>query len=257
MERELLYELIEEYGLKAIKLGTEYEEMSFNEMDYILDYASGRLPIYVKIGGVDARNDINTLLKMGVHCFIAPMVESAYALENFITTLQELTGSTYPIIKKGINLETITACCNLESLIGSPFFQDLDQVTLARSDFSKSMGLDADDRQVYSMMETMASRVRSTGKLIIVGGSINPKNSVEIVKRIAPDRIDTRMFIIDAKDEGRIWAGVKKCLILEKKIYQRMSYIFNYREGFIESLMKKIENRLNQLPDRLALSRIT
>jgi len=249
MEKELLYELIENYDLKAVKLGTEYEEMSFEEIEYIKAFVSGAVPIYVKIGGVDARNDMNKLLKIGVNGIIAPMVESAYALKNFVTALEELTNRFPFFIKKGINIETITAYNNFETIIGSSYFKKLDQVTLARSDFSKSIGYSADDEIVYSMLAEMASQLRNTNKVIIVGGTIHPENSVEIVERIAPDRIDTRMFVIGARNIEKIATGVKKCLILEKALYLKMKTLFSYREGFIEGLLKKINHRLRQLPN--------
>lgn len=251
MKKELLFELIEEYDLNAIRLGTEHREMSFDEIEYIKDFVSGMLPIYVNIGGVNARNDINTLLKMGIRGFISPMIESAYGLVSFIHTLKELTGDTYFFIKKGINLETITAYHNLGNIIQTPVFKELDLLTLGRSDFSKSIEHDTDDPAVYSMMSVMASRLRRTGKIITVGGNIHPKNSIEITRRIGPDNIDTGLCIIGAKNIEKIWTGVKKCLVLEKDLYLKMKTVFKYREGFIETLIQTIEHSLDQIPENI------
>ena len=74
---------------------------------------------------------------------------------------------------------------------------------------------------------------------------------MEIVQRIGPDRIDTGMFIIGAKDVENIWAGVKNCLLLEKSLYSKMNTIHGCREGLIEKLIKKIEYRLTQMPDHI------
>ncbi len=255
VKKELLFELIEEHDLKAIRLGTEHREMSFDEIGYIRDFVSGMLPIYINIGGVNARNDINNLLKMGIRGFTSPMVESAYGLVNFIHTLKELTGDTYFLIKKGITIETITAYHNLGNIIQTPVFKELDQLILDRSDFSRSIERDADDPTVYSMMSVMASRLRRTGKIITVGGNIHPINSIEITRRIGPDRIDTGICIIGAKNIENIWTGVKKCLILEKDLYSKMKTVFSYREGFIETLIQKIEHSLNQIPEKITIEK--
>ncbi len=246
--KELFRELLEDYGLLALKFGTEYEEMSFEEMEYILELTEGKIPVYVKIGGVDARNDINNLLRIGIHNFIAPMVESPYALKNFITTLKELTGSLYPVLKKGVNIETIYAFYNFDAIIKSESFKELDQVTLARSDFSRSIEKRPDDEEVFQYMINMRNRPEMSEKTVIVGGTITPRNSVEIVKRIKPHRIDTRMFIVDATDESIIAESVYKCLNLEKALYTEMSKLFTYREGFIETILNRLDTRMADIP---------
>ncbi len=247
-------ELIEEYGLLALKFGTEYEEMSFEEMQYIMDLTGGSIPVYVKIGGVDARNDINNLLRIGITNFIAPMVESPYALKNFITTLKEMTGKKYSILKKGVNIETIYAFYNFDLIIKSEPFKELDQITLARSDFSRSIEKNPDDEEVFQYMINMRNRDELKNKTIVVGGTITPRNSVEIVRRIRPDRIDTRMFIVDATDESTIATSVSKCLNLEKALYLHMRKIFKYRAGFVETLIKRINGRLQDVPAKLQLA---
>ena len=241
-------ELYDDYGLIALKFGTEYEEMDFKQMEYIINLTGGDIPIYVKIGGVDARNDINNLLKLGLKNFIAPMVESSYALKNFITTLKEMTGNLYPFIKKGINIETIYAFYNLDSIIATPYFDELDQVTLARSDFSRSINCNPDDDEVYNYMISMRYRDKLLNKTVVVGGTITPRNSIDIVKRIKPDRIDTRVFVVDATNPVLISHSVRKCLELERDLYLKMNEIFNFRPGFIDALISKIESRLTDLP---------
>ena len=241
-------ELFNNYGLIALKFGTEYEEMDFIQMQYIMDLIPIDIPIFVKIGGVDARNDINNLLKLGIKNFIAPMVESPYGLKNFIVTLKELAGNLYPSLKKGINIESIYAFYNLKSIINSPYFDELDQITLARSDFSRSIDRHPDDEEVYEYMISMRYREKFLYKTVVVGGTITPKNSVDIVKRIKPDRIDTRMFIVDATNSILIAESVKKCLELERNLYIYLNDVFDFRVGFVEQLISKIESRLNDLP---------
>jgi hypothetical protein len=100
MDKELLFELIEEYDLKAIKLGTEKEETPIENIKYMKDFVSEILPIYVSIGGVTAKNNMDDLFKIGIRCFIAPMVESAYGMISFLKGLREISGDTYFLVKK-------------------------------------------------------------------------------------------------------------------------------------------------------------
>jgi len=48
---------------------------------------------------------------------------------------------------------------------------------------------------------------------------------------------------------------VKKCLVLEKDLYLKMKTVFSYREGFIETLIQKIEHSLNQIPEKITIEK--
>ncbi|HEB30963.1 MAG TPA: hypothetical protein ENI15_08835 [Spirochaetes bacterium] len=250
MDKELLFELIEEYDLKAIKLGTENEETPFENIKYMKDYVSEMLPIYVSIGGVNAKNDMNTLFKIGIRCFAAPMVESAYGMISFLKGLREISGDTYFLVKKCITLETITAYHNFGNIIQTPIFKELDEIIIDRRDFSNSIERDTEDPSVYSMISLMASRLKRTGKTITISGNIDPLNSVEIIQRMVPDRIDTGMFIIGSTDRNKVWIGVKKCLTLEKEMLIKMNKNCNYRAGLLGSLIQNVDYRLSKLPEK-------
>jgi hypothetical protein len=250
MDKELLFELIEEYDLKAIKLGTEKEETPIENIKYMKDFISEILPIYVSIGGVTAKNNMDDLFKIGIRCFIAPMVESAYGMISFLKGLREISGDTYFLVKKCITLETITAYHNFGNITQTPIFKELDEIIIDRQDFSNSIERDTEDPSVYSMISLMASRLRRTGKTITISGDIDPVNSVEIIQRIVPDRIDTGMFIIGSTDRNKIWTGVRKCLELEKMLLIKMNKNCSYRDGLFNSLMQNANYRLSKLPEK-------
>jgi hypothetical protein len=250
MDKELLFELIEEYGLKAIKLGTGNEETSFENIKFIKNYISEMLPIYVSIGGPKARNDIDTLFKMGIRCFIAPMVESVYGMTSFLKGLREISGDTYFLVKKCITLETISAYNNFWSIIQTPIFKELDEVILDRLDFSSSIERGTEDPSVYSTISLMASRLKRTGKSIMVSGNISPMNSIEIIQRIGPDRIDTGMLILGISDISKVSTGVKKCLMLEKELLKKMDENYRFRPGVLESFINDADYRMRQIPEK-------
>ena len=90
MLRERLLQLKEKSALIAFKTGTEVEDMGFDEIAFLRELSKKILPLHVKIGGAEARNDIRELSSLEVDCLIAPMIESPYALKNYIQTLKDI-----------------------------------------------------------------------------------------------------------------------------------------------------------------------
>ncbi len=108
--RERLQELKLKAGLKALKSGTEIEDMDFEELSVMRRLSQGILPFYVKIGGPEARNDIRALAQLEVDAMIAPMIESPYALRKFIESLEALLPEKYyKTLLKMINVESAAA----------------------------------------------------------------------------------------------------------------------------------------------------
>ena len=103
--RKTLNEMKESYAFVCLKTGTETEDMGEAEIFLLQTIANGILPLSVKIGGPEARNDIRICQRIGVSGISAPMVESEYALKNFIGTLKNLIPShEYEKLKKAIQV---------------------------------------------------------------------------------------------------------------------------------------------------------
>lgn len=188
--------LVAEHGLCAIKTGTEVEDMSFPEIQFLQEMAEELIPVFVKVGGPEARNDIRSLKRIGVKGIIAPMIESPFALRKFIETLQDLYGSDYSQVERGINLETITAYEKLESILESPFASDLHQITAARTDLSASLGLPTDHEHVMEICSDIISRCHRYGLRTSVGGAIHPGVVGRIIETIQPENINTRHMVL-------------------------------------------------------------
>ena len=80
--RDKLKKLVD-FGVLGVKAGTEIEFFGYLEHQILLEVSHNLIPLIVKIGGVDAREDIYNLLVLGVDGVIVPMVETEYALKNF------------------------------------------------------------------------------------------------------------------------------------------------------------------------------
>ncbi len=92
------------------------------------------------MGGANARNDIKQLVPLNIDGLIAPMVESPYGLENFISAIKDFTTCMqFRRLNKHINIETITAVKQLGSIFNAPEAKFLDEIIIGCSDLSSSL----------------------------------------------------------------------------------------------------------------------
>ena len=73
------------FGLIGIKAEFEAEGSSFEDVSNLRSVTNkSNTKLFVKIGGVEAINDIYKCIEIGVDGIIAPMVESKFAAFKFI-----------------------------------------------------------------------------------------------------------------------------------------------------------------------------
>ena len=83
--------LKEEYNVYGIKAEFEAEGSSYRDLNRLsriclpLD-----VPLYLKIGGVEALRDIKDALDLGVDGLIAPMVESPFGVVKFLSAVESI-----------------------------------------------------------------------------------------------------------------------------------------------------------------------
>lgn len=215
---------LKEYGLIALKTGTEVEDMNFQEIQFLREISNEILPLYVKIGGPEARNDIRFLLSINVDCIIAPMIESPYALKNFVKTLLELQQQHQKKCNAGINIETMTGYMQLDAILNSPFIDYISQITAARTDLSGSMDLEPDHIRVIEICKEILLSIKKKNILTSVGGAIQPGIIEKLVKELDSDMINTRNMVIDRKTLLKQPKEIlKKNLEFELQLYEFLS----------------------------------
>lgn len=218
-----LDELNHKYGLIALKGGTEVEDMTYDELLFLKQIAIN-LPVIVKIGGPEARNDIRYCKSIHIDGILAPMVESEYGLENFISAVIDIyKDSTLPYL--AVNIETITAYHNLSAIYTNPYFSYVNQVTVGRSDLSQSMKKGVDDDDVLYATANIVKAAKLAGKITSVGGQINPSNAELVQKIIQPDRINTRHLVFDCKKASNIAKSIQLGLEFELDLYRAFSNV--------------------------------
>ena len=128
--------LKEKFSVQAIK--AEFEAEGSNQFDiYKLRSLTNKLDIklYIKIGGVEAVNDIYFCVEVGADGIIAPMVESKFAIKKFLDSISKLKLRKKPHLS--INIETINAVNNIEEIIKLAK-GNINNITIGRSDLALS-----------------------------------------------------------------------------------------------------------------------
>lgn len=238
--REMAKDLKEKHGCIALKMGTEVEDCSFEYIDWVSKLMEGILPIVVKIGGPEARNDIRQLTdRIGVQGLIAPMVETPYGLKKFVSALRDIVPpDRRGEMIKGINAETVTCYRNFDAILSIPEAEELNQVTIGRDDLSESIGKKVDDPEVMSMAREITRKAQAKGILVSVGGGITPSNAKRILSEIKPDKINSRHVVIGVDRSPDISESFRKALAFESALIELEVLSLNQR---INSLNRRTE----------------
>jgi 2-keto-3-deoxy-L-rhamnonate aldolase RhmA len=213
--------------------------------------ASVGLELSVKIGGCEAKRDIIYCIDLNCDTIVAPMVESKFALNKFLKSL-----NSYKFDKqKGFNLETIQSYENLDEL--SELFNKIDFVTVGRVDFVGSLNKDrdfVDTNEMFEIVSNVFKKAREQGTKCYMGGavSINSKDFIEkLIEQNLLDKFETRYIIYDVKsldikdlDKLLYWGNVFEVEWL-KFVHQRYSMHAN-----------KDVNRIKMIEDRIAKNNI-
>jgi 4-hydroxy-2-oxoheptanedioate aldolase len=243
---------LKEMGCCGIKVSFEDEGALYNEIITMRNLTTAvDLELSIKIGGCEAKRDINDCMDLNCDTIVAPMVESKFALNKFFKSLESYKYDK----KKGFNLETIQSYNNLEEL--STLFKSVDFVTVGRVDFVGSLDKDrdfVDSPEMYEIVENVFKKARENNTMCYMGGavSINSKDFLEkLIEKNLIDKFETRYIIydvhrLDIKDLDKLlyWGNVFEVEWL-KFIHSRYMLHAN-----------KDVKRIKMIEDRIALNKI-
>ncbi|MDP1735912.1 MAG: aldolase/citrate lyase family protein [Caulobacter sp.] len=137
--------------------------------------ARNNLPYLVKIGGCEAKSDMRFLMMQGIRSIVAPMIESAFAMQKYQDMLPD--GAFDHI---GVTIETVGAVERIEAILDSG--KKLTEVTVGRSDLTASHGgSDVNSEATVAMVKTVARAARKRGLPTTMGGSINA-NTIKLLR---------------------------------------------------------------------------
>ena len=232
LEQKLFDQLIklkEEYDLQGVKAEFEAEGSSFRDLVRLRRITDKLgVPLYLKIGGVEALRDIKDSVEVGVDGLIAPMVESAFGLKKFIDGVASIYKNTD--IHLSVNIETNQAVASLGEILDLGK-GNIHNVTVGRTDLSFSYfdpKINPDSDFMFRLLEDIGEDVVRAGMNMTVGGSLS-KKSIERFKQGIDKwlrlitRLETRKVILPTevmlKKENSIAAALRfeELYILSKK----------------------------------------
>lgn len=240
--------LKKKFGLVGIKAEFEAEGSANTDISR-LKILSNELntQLHVKIGGVEAKNDIYNCIELGVDGIIAPMVETEFGLIKFIDTIKNLKLNKKPFLS--INLETITAYNNLEKIL-SRCVGNIQNITIGRSDLSSSImneKIDQNSEDITEIILSVGKRLKNKNIKLTVGGGIN-KRSIEIFKKrkiwSVVDKLETRKIILDTKSMLKNGA-LNECINFETNYIINKKDIYNLKIGDEIKRLQNLKTRKN------------
>jgi len=247
--RENLQVLAKQHHVIGIKTGTEVEDMGFDEISFIKSIA-GNLPLTVKIGGPEARNDIRQCIKIGVDIILAPMVETVYALTNFVRTVENISEElNISLPRLAINVESKTAIKNLDEMLHSKAVSKLHQATIGRSDLSKSMHLSVDDAEVIHAARLAIKKLNRHGLITSVGGGITMENIRNLSLEMPMNKINTRHMVFSNTKtfQKNPVKHLFHAMMFEKLLYQSLMVVFPERYSFYQKRENVITVRMGNI----------
>ena len=136
----MLKELLELKKSNANGIKLEFESEYYSEKDSFqfaeLVHRVG-LNLHVKLGGASSVQDLHISKRLCANSIVAPMIESAYGVEKFLSSVKQVYGKGYPELF--INIETKTAFENLDSII-EKCDKKISGFVVGRTDLKNSLG---------------------------------------------------------------------------------------------------------------------
>ena len=256
-QKELLNELKElksKYNVVGIKSSFEDEGVQFNELIRLKQLCNlSNIIFNIKIGGCEAISDINNCMLLDSDGIVAPMIESPFALEKFITSVNN---NVPPQLRKKINffinVESKTAYDNISDRLNSDYCKYLTGIVVGRSDLTKSFGLtkeNVNDDEIYNIVKEIFTEAKTYKLMTIMGGNISVK-SKDFVKSLYNkkllDKIETRniIFKLNRNNTKNLEEAVKKALSFESMwLRTKSSYYMSIGNSYL--------NRASILDDRI------
>jgi hypothetical protein len=190
--------LKESFGLCAVKAEFEAEGASLRDLMRLrVLTARQNVPLYLKIGGVEALRDIKDAMELGVDGLIAPMVESPFGVMKFVRAVDAIFGQRK--LFKSINIETRAAVEQVDDILEIARGK-IDNVTIGRTDLSLSYFdpvIEPDSPFILDLIERLSYKVQSNGLALTVGGSLTAESICRL--KDYQKRLGDRVFSMETR----------------------------------------------------------
>lgn len=247
---ETLSCLKNDYGCIQLKAEFENEGSRQVELMRLKDIADAvGLPIILKIGGCEAVTDIYEALSLGARGIIAPMCETAFAVNKFLNAIETFVAEdNRKDIEFAINIETKTAVDNLDKILQLPNIKLLSGITFGRVDFMGSVNADrnlVDSPDVLRCCHKVFNKVHAIGVKTALGGAISHKSFPFIVSlklKSLLNKYETRKVVFDA------------CCTFDKGLTEAIKFELQWlksKRRYYHRIAQEDEKRIKMIEERL------
>ena len=215
-----LNELVKKHKIVGIK--AEFEaEGSNNANIFKLRSITNKLntQLHVKIGGVEAINDIYFCIEASVDGIISPMVETKFGLKKFLESINKLKLKKKPFLS--INIETITGYNNLNEILPLAY-KNIDNITIGRSDLASSLfknEITQNSKELEKKIIIIAKKAKKYKLNCTIGGGVDKNTVIQYKKNKELNlikKIETRKIIFDRKRLINNKSALDKAIDFEK-----------------------------------------
>jgi len=219
----ILIDLRENYNVYGVKAEFEAEGASLKEVSKLKELAQqANLDLTIKIGGCESIKELFEAKTLGAKTIIAPMIESPYALKKFAHAIDVVFEEEKINTDFLINIETVTAIENFNSIISDENFEKIDGIVLGRDDLICSMGLNTEEinsDKILDIAQFIANKMQEMNKKFVIGGGISSK-FVEFFEKLPENSLncfETRKIVFNATVQNlkNIETGILKALDFE------------------------------------------
>lgn len=246
-----LIDLRENHHVLGIKAEFEAEGTRLEEALRLKEVVTkAGLDLTIKIGGCEAIKDMYDARTIGVSAIVAPMIETPYAMKKYAQAVKFVfPEEERKEVKFLVNIETITGFNNLDEMIKSKSFSELDGIVLGRVDMTGSMGMTREDinsNAILNIAQKMSQKMQMVNKDMVIGGGVSA-HSLPFFKELPYlSRFETRKIIYDAQSALKDPCADKGIL---KAVGFELMWLRNKRE-FYGMIYREDEARLQMLEAR-------
>jgi hypothetical protein len=247
-----LFDLKANHNLVGIKAEFEAEGTRQEEALRLKEVVTkAGLDLTIKVGGCEALKDFYDARSIGVTQIVGPMIESPYALKKFLSSAHAAFPSDeFDSVRFLINIETITACDNINAILNTYPINGLAGIVLGRVDLTGSLGLtreDVNSDRIFEICKKVFAAANAKNLDIIVGGGVS-KETIPFLNRFPSGticRYETRKAIFKCPEalSGPYDKGILKAVGFE------LMWLKNKR-NFYGLIYEEDKNRIEMLEKR-------
>lgn len=254
---DILRELKNEYNVIAIKAEFEAEGSRTDELVKLNEIVfRADMDIYIKIGGCEAVRDLDQCRILGAGGIMAPMIETPFAMEKFLSAANKVyTKEELERIKLIFNAETITGYNNIDAIYSVKNIEQIHSIAVGRVDMTASLGYGRDminSDEIFDITLDLLQKSKAKGIMQGMGGGVSPE-SIPFIRKLGKnlEKFETRKVVFKNDSSMNIEKGLALAMEFE------LLYLKNKREMYeimanedtvrIEMMEKRFESMLQNV----------